>query len=75
MIKQGLCLLLLCLGIAVSKGALAEALVHTLQTDARAKVVAYNPNQIYNLKTHYLVSTDIIFGKDEFINENDYHIY
>lgn len=74
MLKQGQWLLLLGVSFLLPQFVLAEALVHSMTTDARAKVVAYNPNQIYNLKTHYLVSTDIIFGKDEIINEGDYHL-
>lgn len=66
--------LTLSVGLLLNQAVWAEALVHTMTTDARAKVVAYNPNQIYRLNTHYLVSTDIIFGKDEIINEGDYHL-
>ena len=50
----------------------AEAAIHSLKADARAKVAAYNPNQVYHLRTHYLVSTDIIFGQDEWVG--DYHL-
>ena len=52
----------------------AEALIHSFKTDPRAKVVTYHPNQIYDLKTHYLISTDIIFGKDEWVKPGDYHL-
>ena len=47
----------------------AEVLAKSLTTDARAKIVAFNPNQIYAIKTHYLVSTDIILGNDEIITD------
>lgn len=52
----------------------AEAIINSFRADSRAKVVAYSPNQVYHLKTHYLVSTDIIFGKDEVVGSGDYHL-
>lgn len=52
----------------------AEGVVHSFVTDTRAKMVAFNPNQIYPIHAHYLVSTDIIFGKDEVINGDDIHL-
>jgi type IV secretion system protein VirB9 len=54
--------------------AFGEAVVNSLKTDVRAKMVAYNPNQVYSIKAHYLVSTDIIFGKDEIVNPDDVHL-
>jgi type IV secretion system protein VirB9 len=54
--------------------ALAEGTVQSLQTDVRAKVVAFDPNQIYAIKAHYLVSTDIILGEDETVNVSDVHL-
>lgn len=53
----------------ISNNANAEALVRSLTTDERAKLVAFNPNQIYTINTHYLISTDIILGEDETIND------
>ncbi len=55
-------------------GVFAEGTVQSLETDPRAKVVAFDPNQIYVLNTHYLISTDIILGEDETVNLNDVHL-
>lgn len=52
----------------------AEGTVHSYETDTRAKMVSFNPNQIYPIRAHYLVSTDIIFGRDEIINADDIHL-
>lgn len=52
----------------------AEGIIKPLATDARAKVVAFNPNQIYSVNASYLVSTDIILGSDEVINADDIHL-
>lgn len=52
----------------------AEGTLHSFETDSRAKMVSFNPNQIYPIKAHYLVSTDIILGKDEVINADDIHL-
>lgn len=57
-----------------SSGVRAEAILHPLDTDHRAKMVSYNPNQIYSIKAHYLMSTDVIFGDDEVINGDDVHL-
>lgn len=54
--------------------ALAEGSMQSYQTDTRAKMVSFNPNEIYQIKTHYLVSTDIILGDDEVINGDDVHL-
>ncbi|MCD6040272.1 MAG: virB9 2 [Gammaproteobacteria bacterium] len=56
------------------QAALAEGLVQSFKTDPRAKVVAFEPNQIYAVKTHYLVSTDIILGEDEIVQPQDVHL-
>ena len=58
-----------CLILSISTNLYAEALIRPLATDERAKLVAFNPNQIYTVNTHYLVSTDIILGSDETIND------
>lgn len=50
----------------------AEATLSESKTDARVKVVSFQPNQIYRLKTHYLISTDIIFSHLETVQ--DYHL-
>ncbi len=63
-----ICLLMIC------KMAEAEGVVQSLTTDPRAKVVSFNPNQVYPLKASYLVSTDIIFGSDENVNADDIHL-
>ena len=71
------CLLVCFLGGMLSVGsqsALAEALIQLLQTDQRAKISGFNPNQIYAVKTHYLISTDIILGEDELIDPTDVHL-
>jgi type IV secretion system protein VirB9 len=47
----------------------AQALIRSLATDSRAKIVGFNPNQIYSLNTHYLISTDIILGEGESVTE------
>jgi type IV secretion system protein VirB9 len=60
--------------IFIIRSAYAEAISESLPTDARAKVVGFNPYQIYVIKTHYLVSTDIIFGEDEVIDNGDVHL-
>lgn len=52
----------------------AEGLVQPMHTDVRAKVARYVPNQIYALKTHYLVSTDIILGEGDIIMPNTVHL-
>ena len=67
-IKLVSCFLLVCTPV------FAEGTVHHLETDPRAKMVSFNPNQIYVIQTHYLVSTDIIFGNDEVINAEDIHL-
>jgi type IV secretion system protein VirB9 len=68
MLKQKLLWSLLSLTM-LSTQVYAEASVRSLVTDARAKIVGFNPNQIYSLNTHYLVSTDIILGEDESISD------
>jgi type IV secretion system protein VirB9 len=60
--------------MVVCQSVMAEGVVHSLETDTRAKMVAFNPNQIYSVKAHYLVSTDIIFGEDEMVNGDDIHL-
>jgi len=52
----------------------AEIVAHSLETDPRAKITSFNPNQIYKINTHYLVSTDIIFGEDEIVNTDGVHL-
>src|SRR6185437_8645439 len=52
----------------------AEGKMYHFKTDMRAKVVSFNPNQIYSLRTQYLISTDIIFGNDEIVNTDDIHL-
>lgn len=49
--------------------AYAEAVIRSFTTDERAKVVGFNPNQIYLVKAHYLISTDIILGEDETVSD------
>ena len=51
-----------------------EGTLHSFETDSRAKMVSFDPNQVYLIKTNYLVSTDIIFGNDEIINADDIHL-
>jgi type IV secretion system protein VirB9 len=58
----------------VCSAVFAEGRVHSFETDTRAKMVSFNPNQIYPIKAHYLVSTDIILGNDEIINADDIHL-
>lgn len=58
----------------ISSGVHAEAVLQPLKTDHRAKMVSYNPNQIYSIKAHYLMSTDVIMGDDEIINGDDVHL-
>lgn len=58
----------------VNQVALAEGIMQPLKTDPRAKIVTFDANQIYSLKTHYLISTDIMVGPDEIINANDVHL-
>jgi len=72
MLKKSIYILFI--GILFNTVAYAEATIQPLKTDARAKLVGFNPNQIYSLKTHYLVSTDVILGGDEIINVNDIHL-
>lgn len=60
--------------ISIVQTAYAEGTVRTLETDFRAKMVSFNPNQIYAIKARYLVSTDIILGSDEVINGDDVHL-
>lgn len=67
-------LLIIFFTLCLQKASLAETINHSLKTDARAKIAAYHPNHIYEVKTHYLVSTDIIFGKDEMLSVEDCHL-
>jgi type IV secretion system protein VirB9 len=60
--------------LLISQATFAEGILIPLKTDERAKMVSFNPNQIYVIKTHYLVSTDIILGEDEMINGDDIHL-
>lgn len=52
----------------------AEGTLHPLSTDARGKVVAFNPNQIYAIRANYFISTDLIFGTDEYVRNDDVHL-
>lgn len=74
MFKRQLFLWLLLLMILPLQGVFAEGTVQSLKTDLRAKVVAFDPNQIYAVKAHYLISTDIILGEEETINPSDVHL-
>lgn len=74
MFKRQLFLWFLFLMALPLQWALAEGTVQSLKTDSRAKVVAFDPNQIYAVKTHYLISTDIILGEEETINLSDVHL-
>lgn len=67
-------LLSIALLLTIQNAIFAQATSTPLVTDARAKMVSFNPNEIYVLNTHYLVSTDIIFGEDEIINAEDVHL-
>lgn len=58
----------------LTSSVMAEAVMHPLNTDSRAKMVSFNPNQIYMIKAHYLMSTDVIFGEDETVNGDDVHL-
>ena len=58
--------------LALVQKSYAQALVHSLPTDKRAKAVMYRPNDIYLVNTNYLVSTDIVFSKNETVK--NYHL-
>ncbi len=58
----------------ITNQVMAEGTLVPLGTDERAKIVSFNPNEIYSLKAHYLVSTDIILGTDEVVNTDDIHL-
>ncbi|MCE3237825.1 MAG: virB9 [Gammaproteobacteria bacterium] len=72
--RQGILGVLFWIIILRTQDGLTEGTIQALQTDTRAKVVAFDPNQIYAIKAHYLVSTDIILGEDEIVNAGDVHL-
>jgi type IV secretion system protein VirB9 len=74
MLKKRAWLGLLMLIALPLKSILAEGTSHSLKTDPRAKIVAFDPNQIYAVKAHYLFSTDIIFSEEETVNASDVHL-
>lgn len=51
--------------LLLSTYAFSEAKINALSTDKRAKVVWFQPNQIYPIDTSYLISTDVIFSSQE----------
>jgi len=57
-----------------SAAAMSEGSMHSFKTDRRAKLVKFDPHEIYKLNTHYLVSTDIILEDDELINTDGIHL-
>jgi len=64
---------LFCL-ILSSNLSFAEGNIQALPTDERAKVTEFYPDQIYPIKTNYLISTDIIFAKNEIVDNSDVHL-